>query len=99
MKPVSSSAPTRGKKANNEVASASGPLDVEKAKMEYASLKFVRLKKYCELTGETPEAVHARRKTSQWVDGLHCEIGPDRKLWVNLEEAQKWVTNGTTLAH
>ena len=59
----------------------------------------VRLKKYCELTGDTPDAVHARRKKGQWADGIHCTVGPDNKVWVNIEEAQKWVTSRSLQSH
>jgi hypothetical protein len=51
---------------------------------------WVKLKKYCELTGDTPAAVHARRRSGKWLDGVHCRIADDL-LWVSLPEAQKWV--------
>lgn len=51
----------------------------------------VRLKRYCELTGETADAVHARRKKGQWADGVHCRLGPDHRVWVDVEAAQSWV--------
>lgn len=51
---------------------------------------WVKLKKYCELTGDSPAAVHARRRSGKWLDGVQCRIADDL-LWVNLLEAQKWV--------
>lgn len=54
-------------------------------------LQWIRLAKYCELSGDTPDAVHARRRKKQWVDGLHCRLAPDGNLWVNLEEVNRWV--------
>lgn len=54
-------------------------------------LHWIRLAKYCELSGDTADAVHARRRKRQWTDGLHCRLGPDGNLWVNLEEVNKWV--------
>lgn len=51
---------------------------------------WVKLKKYCELTGDTAAAVHARRRSGKWLDGVQCRIADDL-LWVNLAEAQKWV--------
>lgn len=54
-------------------------------------LNWIRLAKYCELSGDTPDAVHARRRKKQWVDGVHCRIAPDGNVWVNLEEVNKWV--------
>jgi hypothetical protein len=54
------------------------------------SIVWVKLKRYCELTGDTAAAVHARRRSGKWLDGVHCRI-TDELLWVSLPEAQKWV--------
>ncbi|MFH7043699.1 excisionase [Paucibacter sp. JuS9] len=54
-------------------------------------LQWVRLAKYCELSGDTSDAVHARRRKRQWTDGVHCRIGPDGNVWINLSEVNKWV--------
>lgn len=54
-------------------------------------LNWIRLAKYCELSGDSSDAVHARRRKRQWIDGLHCRVGPDGNLWVNPEEVNKWV--------
>lgn len=54
-------------------------------------LNWIRLAKYCELSGDSSDAVHARRRKRQWTDGLHCRVGPDGNLWVNPEEVNKWV--------
>lgn len=51
----------------------------------------VRLRRYCELTGDTADAVHARRKKGQWADGVHCTVGPDHRVWVDMEAVQSWV--------
>lgn len=57
-------------------------------------MKWVKLKKYCEISGDTSDAVHAKRKKGQWVDNVQCKIGPDGNLWVNLEAVDKWVERG-----
>ena len=67
--------------------------------MHGTEISLVRLKKYCELTGDTANAVHARRKKGQWADGIHCTIGPDNKLWVHIKEAQKWVQSELPQRH
>ena len=54
-------------------------------------LRWMRLAIYCQLSGDSADAVHARRRKRQWVDGLHCRVGPDGNLWVNPEEVNKWV--------
>jgi hypothetical protein len=54
-------------------------------------LRWMRLAIYCQLSGDSADAVHARRRKRQWVDGRHCRVGPDGNLWVNPEEVNKWV--------
>jgi hypothetical protein len=54
-------------------------------------LKWVRLKKYCELSGDTPDAVHARRRKGEWLNDRHCRLAPDKHVWINLSEVEKWV--------
>ncbi len=57
------------------------------------TVKWVKLAHYCELTGETRNAVYQRRYSGKWLGGVHCQIR-DRALWINLPEAQKWVEAG-----
>lgn len=54
-------------------------------------MKWVRLKKYCELSGDTAHAVHHRRSRGVWLDGVHTRVAADRRLWVNVDEVSKWV--------
>ena len=54
-------------------------------------LRWIRLAIYCELSGDSSDAVHARRRKRQWIDGIHCRVGPDGNLWVNPEEVNRWV--------
>ena len=54
-------------------------------------LKWVRLEKYCELSGDSATAVRARRTRGEWLDERETEC-KNRRLWVNLPAAQKWVT-------
>jgi len=58
-------------------------------------MKWIKLNKYLELSGDTSDAVHARRKNGKWLDGVHCQLR-DGKLWVNTEEIDKWVEQGLT---
>jgi hypothetical protein len=53
--------------------------------------RWVRLDKHCEATGDTPGAVHARRRKRVWIDGVQCRVAPDGNLYVNPEEYNKWV--------
>ncbi len=54
-------------------------------------MKWVKLKRYCELSGDTEDAVHAKRRAGIWLDDVHCKIAGDGKLWVNTEKVAEWV--------
>lgn len=54
----------------------------------------MKMKKYCQDSGDTANAVHAKRKKGVWLDGIQCKMGPDGNIWINLIEVEKWVENG-----
>jgi hypothetical protein len=54
-------------------------------------MSWVKLRKYCELSGETADAVHSKRRKGMWADGIHCRIAGDGNLWINLDEVDRWV--------
>jgi hypothetical protein len=58
-------------------------------------MAWVKLKHYCEQTGETPMSVHNKRRTGVFIDNLHCRVAGDGNLWVNMDEAQKWAATST----
>lgn len=57
-------------------------------------MKWVKLKKYCDDSGDTKDAVHAKRRKGMWLDGVHCKIADDGNLWINTEAVEKWVEQG-----
>lgn len=66
--------------------------------VEMQPIKWVRLKHYCALSGDTADAVHARRRRGQWLDEVQCRIAPDGNLWINLCEVARWVESTPTVA-
>jgi len=58
-------------------------------------LQWIRLSRYCELTGDTADAVHARRRKRQWQDGVQCRKGPDGNLWVSPAAVNEWIEGAT----
>lgn len=52
-------------------------------------MSWVKLEKYVEITGDTVDAVAARRKTGKWLDGQECKM-VDGRLWINLPNVEKW---------
>ena len=61
------------------------------------SLHWVKLSKYVELTGDTADAVHGRRRLGKWCDGVHSIVA-DGNLWINLPEVQRWVVEFGTVS-
>jgi len=57
------------------------------------SIRWVKLGRYCEMTGDSRDAVHARRASGKWLDGVHCRI-VDHMLWVDLEAVSEWIEGG-----
>lgn len=57
-------------------------------------MKWVKLKKYCELSGDTTNAVYTRRNRSIWLEGVQSRIGPDGNLWINLDKVDQWIEQG-----
>ncbi len=60
-------------------------------------LKWVKLEKYCELTGETTDSVESKRRSGKWIEGTHWRIPADGRVWINLEEVEKWVSQSQPL--
>lgn len=53
--------------------------------------RWVLLSEHCRRTGETSQMVHTRRKRGIWMDGIHTLLASKRRLYVNVEEFNKWV--------
>lgn len=54
-------------------------------------MKWIKLVKYCEVTGDTPDAFQARRRRGVWIEGLQFTKAPDGTIWINTDEVDKWV--------
>ena len=62
-------------------------------------LRWVRLKRYCELSGETPDAVDGRLRAAVWLKDVHARRPEGSKeLWVNLDAVNDWA-EGKKPAH
>ena len=60
--------------------------------MNYA-ITWVTLERYTALTGDTIDAVMARRANGQWTLGKQCKVLESR-LWVNLAAVDQWIDGG-----
>ncbi|CAJ48888.1 excisionase family protein [Bordetella avium] len=54
-------------------------------------MKWVKLTKYCALSGDTPDAVYAKNRKRIWIEGIHYRKVEDGCIWINIEEVEKWV--------
>jgi len=61
-------------------------------------MNWVKLAKYCEMSGETKYAVYGKRRKGTYIDGIHCKLADDGKLWINVEMVEKWVQFGQKAA-
>ncbi len=70
----------------------------EALEMSATGYRWVKLKKHCESTGDTPNAVHARCRKRIWTDGMQCRFGPDGNLYVNPEAYNRWIEGASAVA-
>gem|GEM_PF-638239 len=53
--------------------------------------KWVRVKKFAELTGYTVEAVRCKIKKGVWLKDVHWCKAPDDCIFMNLETTARWI--------
>lgn len=53
--------------------------------------RYVRIPKFCELTGYTEKAVREKVRTGAWREGIEYRRGPDGHILVDLQGYEKWV--------
>lgn len=51
----------------------------------------VTVKKASELIGLSEKAIRRKREEGVWRQGKEIELGPDGRVYVNLQEYEKWV--------
>jgi hypothetical protein len=70
------------------------PLNPKENKME--TMKWVKVNKYCDLSGDTSEAVRARRRNRKWTEGVQW-VKREGSIWINPTEVEKWVESQVPL--
>ncbi|MDW5418923.1 hypothetical protein R6242_20330 [Iodobacter sp. CM08] len=55
------------------------------------STRYVVIDKYCEITGDTPQAVWSRIKNGYWLKGREVLTLSGMKTLIDLEEYERWV--------
>ncbi len=54
-------------------------------------VRWVTIKRFCDLTGDTPDAVNSRIYKGVWPEGVIWIKDPLGRRKINLEEYDKWV--------
>jgi len=54
-------------------------------------MHWVLLKKYCELSGESRDSFNSKRRRGLVALGKHFRKAIDGRIWVNLQEMERWV--------
>lgn len=60
--------------------------------------RWVLIKRLAEITGYSEDAVRHKVKNGTWPQGRIWRKAPDGRIFVNLEEFERWVENGKQLA-
>lgn len=58
--------------------------------VENYPVKWVKLERYVEISGDSVDSVQARRKAGKWLNGNQCKI-VDGRLWINLPAVEQWI--------
>jgi hypothetical protein len=58
--------------------------------IENYPMAWVKLERYTEISGDTVDAVQARRKAGKWLNGKECKL-VDGRLWINLPAVGQWI--------
>ncbi|ATD63994.1 excisionase [Janthinobacterium svalbardensis] len=53
-------------------------------------MEWVKLERYAEISGDTVDAVQARRKAGKWLNGRECKL-VDGRLWINIPAVSQWI--------
>lgn len=57
-------------------------------------MKWVKPKRYYELSGDTEDAVQKKIARGVWLEGVQFKTAPDGCRWFNTEAIDQWVENG-----
>ncbi len=55
-------------------------------------LKWVKLNRYYELSGDTRDAFYKKKSKGLWRDGREYRTAADGATWINLEAVDQWAS-------
>jgi hypothetical protein len=53
-------------------------------------MRFVLIKKFCEMSGYTDKAVRCKIQTGVWIERQHWRRAPDGHILIDVEAIEKW---------
>ncbi|BBH14573.1 MULTISPECIES: hypothetical protein [Chromobacterium] len=56
-------------------------------------LEWLPQARYCEIMGDTPDGVRAKRRGGVWRENVEWRIAGDGKVWVNIKAVQEWAAS------
>ncbi|EMD1718696.1 excisionase [Providencia stuartii] len=55
---------------------------------------------YCNLYGETPEAINKRLQRQHWIEGVHVlKVEGSKERWIDITEVNKWARKNKLNTH
>ncbi|EPC7689754.1 excisionase [Providencia stuartii] len=55
---------------------------------------------YCNLYGETPEAINKRLQRQHWFEGVHVlKVEGSKERWIDIAEVNKWARKNKLNTH
>lgn len=57
-------------------------------------MRYVRVKKFAELTGYTERAVYHKIEDGVWMEGREYRRAPDNVILIDLQGVERWVEGG-----
>jgi len=60
-------------------------------------MRYVRIKKFVELSGYTADAIYQKLSKGVWVEGSEYKRAPDNQVLIDMEGFNRWVEGGQAL--
>ena len=54
-------------------------------------MKWITIRKFSSLSGYSEEAVRQKIKKGVWIFGVHYRKAPDSRIFINIQEIEKWI--------
>ena len=61
-------------------------------------LKWVKLNRYYELSGDTQDAFYSKKRKAIWREGVQFRTAADGAVWINLEAVNSWAEKSKHIA-